>query len=52
MRYWDGHRWTRHVGDHGVQSSDPPARSLLASSSSRPLWLIRLEAELRLLARG
>lgn len=23
LRYWDGERWTDHVSDHGVQSSDP-----------------------------
>ncbi len=31
MRYWDGGRWTRHVGDHGEQMSDPPP-------GDRELW--------------
>jgi hypothetical protein len=24
LRYWDGHRWTEHVADHGTQAVDPP----------------------------
>lgn len=29
-RYWDGSRWTEHVGSHGRQSTDPPV------AASRP----------------